>query len=130
MLPAFDEMNASARRIDRPEVVSQSVAADFRKSPGQFNSRRSGANHHKLQRVTALAGKGAAFGEFEGQQNAATDFERVLDGLESRGQSFPFIVTKVGVAGAGGDEPGVVRNFLISGFHYSPFQVEAGHLGE
>ncbi len=80
-----------------------------------------------------LAGGGAAFGEFEGQQNAAADFERVLDGLEAGRESFPFVVAEIGVAGAGGDDEGIVRNLLSFifryGLHHLAFEVEARHLG-
>ena len=66
----------------------------------------------KFKRIVSFAGSGLPLGQFEGQQNAAADFERVLDGLESGRESFPLVVAEIGVAGAGGDDERIVRNFL------------------
>ena len=50
-----------------------------------------------------LARGGAAFGQFESEQDAAADFDRVLDSFETRRKSFPFVMAEVGVPGAGSD---------------------------
>ena len=92
-----------------------------------------------------FAGGGPAFREFERQQNAAADFERVLDGLEAGRESLPFVVAEIGVAGAGGNDQVIVGNFLnfvscfafcillriflYSGLYYAAFKVEAGDFG-
>src|SRR5580698_7403854 len=79
-----------------------------------------------------LAGVVAPFGKFEGQQNATADFDRVLDSLQAGGESFPFVVAEIGVAGSGGDNEGIVRNCLSFifryGLHHAAFEVEARHL--
>ena len=110
---AFDEMNAGAARIDGAEIVGEGVTADFGEGSGEFDSGGAGADDHEVQRIASFAGSGAAFGKFKGEQNAAADFERVLDGLEAGRESFPFVVAEIGVAGAGGDDEGIVGNFLI-----------------
>jgi len=50
-----------------------------------------------------------ALGQFEGQQNAAADFESVFDGLQTGRQRLPFRVAKVSMGGAGGDDQEVVN---------------------
>ncbi len=95
--------------------MGQGVAADFGQGSGEFDSGGSAADDHKIKRFAGdPPADGLAFGQFEGQQNAAADFERVFDGLEAGSESFPFVVAEIGVAGAGGDDQGIVRNFLAS----------------
>ncbi len=112
MRAAFEEANASAARIDGAEIVGEGVPADLGEGSGEFDSGGSGADDHEVQRIAGFTGRGAAFREFEGEQNSAADFERVLDGLEAGRESLPFVVAEVGVAGAGGDDEVVVRDLL------------------
>jgi hypothetical protein len=109
------------------------VAADFGEGSGEFDSSGTGTDDHEVQRIAGFAGRGLALCKFEGQQNAAADFECVLDRLETRRESLPFVVAEIGVAGASGDDEGIVGNFLRFGLQYgfdhAAFEVEAGDLG-
>src|ERR1700730_12933173 len=102
MRSGFDEMNAGATWIDGAEIVGESVAADFGESSSEFDSGGSAADDHEVQRLTAFAGGGAAFGEFKGKQDAAADFEGVFDSFEAGRERLPFIMSEVSMAGAGG----------------------------
>src|ERR1700693_5856570 len=110
MRTAFAEVNASAAGIDGAEIVREGVTADFGEGSGEFDSGGACAYDHEVQRIVTFAGSGTPFGEFEGEQNAAADFERVLDGLEAGRERLPLVVAEVGVAGAGGDNERVVGN--------------------
>jgi hypothetical protein len=45
-----------------------------------------------------------SFGQFKGKQNAAADFESVLDGLEAGRERFPIVMPEVGVGGSCGED--------------------------
>ena len=48
MRSAFDEMNASAARIDGAEILGQGVTADFGEGSGEFHSGRPAADDHEI----------------------------------------------------------------------------------
>ena len=70
----------------------------------------------KLSGGAASPAAAVAFGEFEGQQHAAANFERIFNGLEAGSEWFPFVVAEVGVAGARGDDQVIIGNFGVRGF--------------
>ena len=49
-----------------------------------------------------------ALGEFEGKQHPAADFDSVFNAFEAGSERRPFILSKVGVSGAGGKDEVVV----------------------
>ena len=48
MRAAFDEMNVCKPRINRAEIVSQSMTADFGESSGEFDSGGPSADDHEV----------------------------------------------------------------------------------
>ena len=65
-----------------------------------------------------------AFGQLEGEQNAAADFECVFNRLQTGRERLPLFVTKVGVGGAGGNDQKVVIEHLLFRNDFLLFQVE------
>ena len=104
----FNQQNVRARRIDGAKFVGQGVAADFGQSAGQFDSRRAAADNHEVEWRRAFAGGGLALGQFEGEQHAAADFQRIFNRLESGSKGLPLVVSEVGVGGACGHDQVVV----------------------
>ena len=63
-------------------------------------------------------------GQFEGEQDAATDLQGVLDGLQAGSQGFPLRVTKVSVRSPGRDNEIVKRKYRLIGNDATRFQIE------
>ena len=69
--------------------MREHVAGNLREYSRKLDARGSSAHDHEIDRLLGRAGKDLALGEFEGEQNAAPDFERVFDGLQSGGVGLP-----------------------------------------
>ncbi len=93
-------------RVDIAKLVVQCVVRDLSQSASEFDAGGAASDDHKLKRGSVLSARGfvLALGEFEGQQNAAADFKRVFNRLQTRRQRLPFRMTEVGVGCAGGDD--------------------------
>ena len=72
----------------------------------------------------ATSGFVLSLGKFEGEENAAADFERVFNRLQTGRQWFPLLVTKVRMSGSGGDDQKVVIEHLLFRDDFLLFQVE------
>ena len=71
-----------------------------------------------------------ALGQLECEQHPTPDFQRVLDGLQARGQRFPLIVSEIGVARARGNDQIVVGKFAISELYDASIKIEILHFSE
>src|SRR5260370_131422 len=84
----------------------------------------------QLEGRSALAAGGLilslvlALGQFEGQKNAAADFEGIFNRLQTGCQRLPFIVTKVGVGCPRGDDQKVKIEHLLLRNDFPLFQLE------
>src|SRR6202022_1408927 len=81
----FDEQYAALPRVDIAKLAVQGVARNFSQGAGEFDSGWSASDDCKLQRRSALAAESLilAFGQLEGEQNAAADFECVFNRLQT-----------------------------------------------
>src|SRR5271165_1312457 len=71
-----------------------------------------------------------AFRKLVGQQNAAANFQRILDGLKAGSERLPLVMAKVSVRRAGSDDEVVVWKFESMHLDDAPLQVEAQHFAE
>ena len=141
---ALDEQDAALPRIDTAKLVVHGVVRDFSQGSCKFDAGGASSDHHKLQQkrcwtigglfcglVISLASSSLvsslALGQFEGQQNAAADFESVFDGLQTGRQRLPFRVAKVSMGGAGGDDQEVVIQCLPTRSNLLLLQIEIKH---
>jgi hypothetical protein len=62
--------------------------------------------------------------QFERQEDAASDFECVLDGLQAGSQRFPFLVAKICMPRAGCDDEVIVGKFQVGKLYHSSLQIE------
>ena len=88
--------------------MAQCVARDLAQGTRQLHARRAAADHHERHPGAPGVWVGLALGTLEGEQDAPTDAERVVDGLESGRQRLPVIVTEPAVSRAGRDDEAVV----------------------
>src|SRR6266404_4421472 len=138
---AFDEQDAGLLRVDVAKLAVHCVTCDLSQSAGEFDAGGAASDDCKLQRRSALAGglirmivlmiilmlvlmRLLTLGQFEGQENATSDFERIFDRLETGGQRLPLFVTEVGVGCPGGDDQKVVIEHLLFRDDFLLFQVE------
>ena len=117
-------------RTDGTEILHHHRVGDLGDGTRQFYSRGSAADDDKCQQRAPSFFIGFALGHLEGQQNATTDLQRVLDALQTRRVGLPFGVTEVGVPGAGGQNEIVVLHLAVLQDHFSTFRVDRDHLGK
>ena len=104
--------------------MRQGVAGDLGESSGQFDSGGTAADDHEVERSGGFAGGSLPLRQFEGEQHAPADFERIFDRLEAGSEGLPIIVPKIGVARARGDDQVVVRDFSIGSFDDAALKIE------
>src|SRR5258708_5743122 len=102
--PPFQQHDVSAGGIDGAEFVRQSMPANFGQRSRELNPGGSGSHHYKVEGRTRLARGSLTFGQFEGEEHAAANFECILNCLKSWSGWLPFVVSEIGVARAGGDD--------------------------
>src|SRR5206468_9689382 len=73
---------------------------------------------------------GFALGHLEGQQNAPTDLQRVVDALESRRVGFPLRMSEIGVSSARREDKVVVLQLAIQKDHLSRADINGDGLGQ
>jgi hypothetical protein len=71
--------------IDGAEIVDQDTVCDLGDSAGELNAGGTSTNDDEGQQLAAARGVLDAFGFLEGDQDAAADFDGVLDIFEARG---------------------------------------------
>ena len=111
VLLAFNEDDAGLGGIDMAEVAAHVVAGDVADGSGEFDAGGTAADDDEVERVMGSGLEHFPLGEFEGEKDAATNFDGVLNGLESWRQWFPLVMAEVGVGRAGGEDEVVVRHF-------------------
>ena len=122
----FQQQDAGAARLDGAEVVSQRPVRHLGDGPGQLHAGRPRADENERQPRLLLFRVRADLGRLEGVQDAAADFERVLDRLEAGGVFFPFGMVEVVMPGAGRHDQRVVADGGPGGqAHLAPVEVEA-----
>src|SRR6266446_3834368 len=126
---AVDEQDAGLLRVDVAKLAVHCVTCDLSQSAGEFDAGGAASDDCKLQRRSALAASGfvLTLGKFEGEENAAADFERVFNRLQTGRQWFPLLVTKVRMSGSGGDDQKVVIEHLLLRHDFLLFHVEIEH---
>jgi hypothetical protein len=113
-LGAFDENDASARWVDIAEIVAQRVVRNFGKRASQLDAGWSSAHDDEGQPGAELLGIAFALGSLEGEQNAATHVDRVLNCFQSGGEFLPLIVAEILMTRTGGHRQGVVFEGAIT----------------
>ena len=126
----LDQQDARVARVDDAEVVLQGVVGDLAQRPGELDAGRPGADDDEGQPGLALGRIGLALGGLEGEQDAAADLGRVLDGLQARREGLPFVVAEVVMGRAGGDDQLVVRHLAVTEPHAAPLDVDRLDLAE
>ncbi len=94
----FNQQDVRSCGVDGAELMREGVTADFGESSGEFDSGGPGADDDEIQLCFRLSPRGLPLGQFEGEQDAATNFERIFDGLEAGSRRFPIIVSEVSMA--------------------------------
>ena len=95
-----------------PESAFQRVVGQFGDLPGHFDAGRAGADDGEGQQLPAPLRIAGPFGLLERAQDPAPQLERVVDRLHAGREFGEVVVAEVGLAGAGGDDQGVVRGFV------------------
>ncbi len=111
------------------EVAVQDRAGELGERAGELDAGGPAADHDDRHGGLALHRVGLGLGALEGQEDATPDRERVIEGLEPRGELLPLRMAEVAGAAAGGDDEIVVGQ-LAAGVHDpAAGQVEGGDLG-
>ena len=80
--------------------------------PGHFDAGGAGTDDGEGQQLLAALGVAGPLGLLEGAQDSAAQLERVVDRLHARREFGEVVVAEVRLAGAGGDDEGVVGGFV------------------
>ena len=91
------------------ERAFEGVVGQFGDLPGHFDAGGSGADHHESEQLGPADRVTGALGLLEGAQDAATQFQRVVDGLHTGRPLGEMVIAEVGLARAGRHDQGVVR---------------------
>ena len=90
--------------VDVPEVASHVKLGDVGDSASEFHAGRAAADDDEAEGRVLAGLEHLAFGELEGEQDAAADVGRILNGFEARSELGPLGVAEVAMGGAGGDD--------------------------
>ena len=126
----FEQDDARSARIEVPELARQGVLRDFPQGASELDTRRAGAYHDEGEQVASACGVGFELRGLEAQQNAAADFEGVLDRLETRAVARPVVAAEVGVRGSRGNNQVVVRQLAAVEKDAAAVRVGGTRLGE
>src|SRR5580692_1588120 len=127
---AFEQNDASALGINGLEFIGQDATRDLGQRSREFYPGWAATDDYEIQRLLEASAVCPAFVQFEGQQDPAADFDGIFDGLQAGSERFPFVVAEIGVAGAGGHDQVVVRNFKIGELHPALCEVEILHFAQ
>src|SRR5215469_10502348 len=101
---------------------------NLRQSARELHARRPAAHDHEVQWDLILSTCRLSLPILECQQDTPTYLKRILDGLKPRCERLPIIVAEVRMAGAGGQDQVVVRNFATRcQLHELALDVEINH---
>src|ERR1700733_3040044 len=136
---AFDQQYVAPPRIDIAKLAVERVPRDLGQCPGEFDPRRPPSYDHEPQRrcarvIVIVMGSRLlllpTLRQFKCQQNTPPDFERIFYRLQSGSQRLPFIMTKVSVRRARGDDQEIVFEYLLLGDDSLLPEIEIDHLLE
>jgi hypothetical protein len=123
---ALDQHHARVARVEAAELAFQRVARDLGEHAGHLHAGGARADDHEGEPRGALHGVGFALGMLEGEQDALTDLERVLDGLQAGRVRAPLVVAEVAVSRAGReDQPVVGERLAVFQHHLAHRDVDA-----
>ena len=112
------------------EIFRQRVTRDFGDRARHFHAGRSASNDDERHRCFTRSFVRNFFGVFERHQNAAPNFNRVFQALQTGGESFPFRVSKIGMPRAGRENEIIVIEIAIDHLHFPGVHVDGFHFGE
>ena len=104
-----EQEHAGFGGVDVAEVVAHEELGDVANGAGQLDAGGAAADDDEVERRMPAVFLHLALGQFKGKQNAAANFEGVLDGLEAGRERFPIVMAEIGVGGSGGEDEVVVR---------------------
>src|SRR5437660_18104 len=77
----FEKQDMRLRRIDRHEILCQCLTCNIRDRAGKLDAGGAAADNDKIDLVVLAHQVRATFGQFECQQHASPNINRVLDRL-------------------------------------------------
>jgi hypothetical protein len=117
----FDQENAGLAGIDDAEIGGEGFPGQLGHGADHLDPGGAGADHGKGQQAMAGLLVRRHLRLLEGEQDAPADVDGVLDLLQARRDRLPFIMTEIGVAGAGcddeaveGDPPSVLKQDIAA----------------
>ena len=123
----LDEEHAGLAGIDVAELAGQRLLRQLGDDAGELDAGGTAADDAEGHQRPAPLAIGLALGLLEGEEQAPADRRRVLEGLEAGGRGLPLVVAEIGVAGAGGEDEGVIGHLAAVGQqHPAPRPVDAG----
>ena len=115
----LDQDDARGARIDRAEVRRQRAVRELRDGAGHLDAGRPAADDDEIQQPRALVRILLGLGLLEGEQDAAANVGRVIDGLQPGRGGGPVVVTEIGVLRAGREDQVVERDAAAFGDHHA-----------
>src|ERR1051326_6399651 len=126
----FDQHDASAGRINVTKIPRQSMTRNLGNGSGHFHSSRSAANDNKRHGCSPRRGGRNFFCVFECHEDAATDFHRIFQALQSRGETLPLGMAEIRMASARGQNQIVILDCEITRMNYARVHVNRLNFGE
>src|SRR4030095_4630973 len=117
-------------RIDATEILGERSLRQLGERAHQLNTGWPAANYHECQEPAALALILDVLGVLEREKDASPHHCRVLDGLQTRGNGRPLVMTEVRLAGTGGDNQVVVVNAPLANQDDASRQIDASDCAE
>ncbi|OHB41036.1 MAG: hypothetical protein A2882_10510 [Phenylobacterium sp. RIFCSPHIGHO2_01_FULL_70_10] len=104
----LDQDHARLTRIDAPEVRGQGLTGDVGDGAGHLHPRRAAADDDEGGQVAAFVVRVGQLRLLEGHQDAPANLRGVFQPLQARREGRPFLMSEIGVGGAGGEHEPVV----------------------
>ena len=100
----LDQDDARRARIDRAEILGERAVGQLGDRARHLDAGRAAADDDEVQQPRALGRVGLGLGLLEGEQDAAADVGRVVDGLQAGRERRPVVVAEIGVLRAGRED--------------------------
>src|ERR1700676_3516443 len=104
MRGAVEPQNPRLFRTKVPEIAPQSVARDLCHRTRESTASRPRTHHYKCQALPAYRWIGLTLSGFECVQNLVPHRRSVFDGLESRCDCVPVVMSEIVIARTGGHD--------------------------
>ena len=104
----LDEDDPGVGRVDRPEIALERVARDLAEGACEFDARRPATDEHEGHPLATPFRISFPFRGLERDEDAPSDLDGVLDGLEPLGVGGPVVVPEERVVCTGRHDQGVV----------------------